>query len=394
MSQISFEEKYFIARTNTHCTKWDGLEEKFGDRDLIAMWVADMDFRSPPAVINALQQRVAQGVFGYSIIPDEYFTSFINWERTHHGYHIQKEWINYTPGVVTGLYWLVNIFSQPGDAIIVNTPVYYPFLHVVTDCQRTLITSDLINQQGYYRFDYDDFRRKIIDHKVKIYILCSPHNPVGRVWNHDELEQILTICQQHGVLVISDEIHHDLILEGKHLPSARVAGGKFSEQMITFTSASKTFNLAGLKNAFAVIESAVLQEKFSHYANNIAHITNGCLLSYYAVAAAYQYGEPWLRDVLGVFKENYLCLKNAFRDALPLITISPLQGTYLAWIDMRAYCDNQQLPALIQQKCRLAVDYGEWFGEAGKGFIRINLATSRKIIETAAQNIINAIGEN
>ncbi|AOV97588.1 aminotransferase [Edwardsiella hoshinae] len=391
MERNTFIEKYFTPRRHTDSVKWDGLQEKFGDGDLLAMWVADMDFRSPDAVIDALLQRVQHGVFGYGQIPEAYFHAFIQWQQQRHGYAIQRSWLRYTPGVVTGLYWVINAFTRPGDAVMVNTPVYYPFLQAIRDCGRTLITSDLINHQGYYSMDFADMAEKIAAHRVRLFILCSPHNPVGRVWQEQELAQLLALCAQHNVLVISDEIHQDLVIEGQHRPSATVEAGAFRSRILTFTAASKTFNLAGLKNAFLIVESPTLQETFDDYAGRVVHTTNGGLLGYYAIAAAYRHGADWLRQVLALIRDNYHYIDATLRQALPLIQISPLQGTYLMWIDLRAYCSDDTLPQLIQQQGRLAVDYGSWFGDAGRGFIRLNIATSPAYIRQAVDNIIQAL---
>ncbi|AGH73056.1 pyridoxal phosphate-dependent aminotransferase [Edwardsiella piscicida] len=391
MEQNTFIEKYFTPRRHTDSVKWDGLQEKFGDDDLLAMWVADMDYRSPDAVTDALLQRVQHGVFGYSQIPEAYFQAFIQWQQQRHRYPVQRAWLRYTPGVVTGLYWLINAFSRPGDAVMVNTPVYYPFLQAIRDCGRTLITSDLINHQGYYSMDFADMAEKIAANRVRLFILCSPHNPVGRVWQEQELAQLLALCEQHNVLVISDEIHQDLVLDGQHQPSATVDDGAFRARILTFAAASKTFNLAGLKNAFLIVEHPALRETFDDYARRVAHTTNGSLLGYYAIAAAYRHGADWLQQVLSIIRSNYDYIDTALRRALPLIQISPLQGTYLMWIDLRAYCSDEALPQLIQQRGRLAVDYGAWFGDAGRGFIRLNIATSPEYIRQAVDNIIMAL---
>ncbi|WP_416041745.1 MalY/PatB family protein [Edwardsiella ictaluri] len=343
------------------------------------------------AVTEALLQRAQHGVFGYSQIPEAYFQAFIQWQQQRHRYPVQRTWLRYTPGVVTGLYWLINAFSHPGDAVMVNTPVYYPFLQAIRDCGRTLITSDLVNHQGHYSMDFANMAEKIAANRVRLFILCSPHNPVGRVWQEQELAQLLTLCEQHNVLVISDEIHQDLVLDGQHQPSATVDDGAFRARILTFAAASKTFNLAGLKNAFLIVEPPALRETFDDYAGRVVHTTNGSLLGYYAIAAAYRHGADWLQQVLSIIRSNYGYIDTTLRRTLPLIQISPLQGTYLMWIDLRAYCSDEELPQRIQQRGRLAVDYGAWFGDAGRGFIRLNIATSPEYIRQAVDNIIMAL---
>lgn len=393
MEQKLFEEKYGVERLNTHCTKWDGLKEKFGEDGLISMWVADMDFKAPEQVIEALQKRIEHGVFGYSLISNSYYDSFINWEEKRHGYKVKKEWIRYTPGVVSGIYWIVNIFTKPGDAILVSMPVYYPFHNSVKENGRKLVHSNLINNNGRYEFDYEDFENKIVENDVKIYILCSPHNPVGRVWKEEELDKIMEICQKHNVLVISDEIHHDLILEGKHIPTAIVNNGKYAKNIITLTAPSKTFNLAGCKNSFVIIENEDILKKFDTYANTVARVSNGNLFGYVAAEAAYTYGEEWLSGAIATIKGNYDYMVKELAEKLPQVKVIPLEGTYLSWLDFNTCLKDEELEEIIQNKCKIAVDYGRWFGEAGKGFIRINLATPRKYVEEAVKNLIDVLNK-
>ena len=201
----------YRERKNTNCVKWDGLEGMYGKSDLLAMWVADMDFQVPECVTDALHEYVTGGVFGYYQIPDGYYQAFIDWEKEYHQYEVKKEWIRFSPGVVAAFYWIVQFMTKPHDAVLVNTPVYYPFMNAVKDGERTLVVSKLVCDNGEYRVDFEDFERKIVEEQVKLFILCSPHNPVGRVWKEEELRRMLEICRKHQVYVISDEIHHDLV---------------------------------------------------------------------------------------------------------------------------------------------------------------------------------------
>lgn len=393
MEQKLFEEKYGVERLNTDCAKWDGLKDKFGEDGLISMWVADMDFKAPEQVVEALQKRIEHGVFGYTLVPNSYYDAFIKWEEKHHGYKVKKEWIRYSPGVVAGIYWIVNIFTKIGDAVIVSMPVYYPFHNAVEENNRKLVYSNLINNNSKYEFDFEDFERKIIENNVKLYILCSPHNPVGRVWKEEELDKILSICQKHNVLVISDEIHHDLIINGKHIPTATVNNGKYAKNIITLTAPSKTFNLAGCKNSFVIIENEEILKKFDEYTNTVSKVPSGSLFGYIAAEAAYVHGEEWLNGAIATIKGNYEYMVKELTEKLPKIKISPLEGTYLAWLDLNNYLKDEELEDVIQKKCRIAVDYGRWFGEAGKGFIRLNLATTRNYVEEAVKNLIEVLGK-
>lgn len=253
------EELIYVDRRNTNCNKWDGQEKMFGEEGLHAMWVADMDFRVPECVVDALKEYVESGVYGYYKIPDAYYETFINWEKERHGYEVKKEWIRFSPGVVAGFHWLVQMLTEENDAVIVNTPVYYPFLDAVKNNHRTLICSDLKNENGIYTIDFEDFEKKIIEHNVKLFTLCSPHNPAGRVWKKEELKRLFEICKKHHVFVVSDEIHQDLVFgENKHIPSLSI--GDYDDMMVSIAAASKTFNIAGAQNSMVIIPDKKLRK--------------------------------------------------------------------------------------------------------------------------------------
>lgn len=377
----------YVNRKNTDCEKWDGLTDMYGQQGLLAMWVADMDFQVPEAVIKALSDYANTGVFGYYRTPDSYYNAFIQWEKEVHNFHIQKEWIRFSPGVVSGFYWIVQYMTQPGDAVIVTTPVYYPFLNAVKDNGCRLVTSPLVNTDGAYTIDFADFEKKIVEHQVKIFILCSPHNPVGRVWAKAELKQLFEICRRHKVFVVSDEIHHDLVYDGhEHIPSLSV--GDYDDMMVMLTSPSKTFNLAGCQNSIIVIPDENLRRQWDDFTNRL-RVTDGNAFGYIAAEAAYTGGYEWYEEVKEMIYDNYRYMKNAFKEKLPGAVVSPLEGTYLAWIDLRNYLKPEEVAKFMQSKCGLAFDYGEWFGGSDfTGFIRMNLATSRENVEIAVQRII------
>lgn len=376
----------YVDRRNTDCSKWDAQSENFGEEGLHAMWVADMDFQVPACVTDALSAYVKEGVFGYYTAPDSYYNAFINWEKEH-GYTVKREWIRFSPGVVSGFNWIVQMMTKPKDPVIVLTPVYYPFLYAVTNNDRTLITSDLINDHGVYSIDFEDFEQKIIDNHVKLFIFCSPHNPVGRVWKKEELDKLVAICKKHHVFIISDEIHHDLLAPGqKHIPIASIAD--YDDSLITVTAPSKTFNLAGCQNSIIIIPDEKLREKWDAFTTSI-RVTSGNTFGYIAARAAYTGGRPWLNEVNEIVHNNYLYVKETFERELPKLVISPLEGTYLLWIDFGAYLSFDEMKDFMQKKCRLAFDYGDWFGGERFGtHIRMNLATSRENVETAVQAIV------
>lgn len=376
----------YVDRRNTDCSKWDAQSENFGEEGLHAMWVADMDFQVPACVTDALSAYVKEGVFGYYTAPDSYYNAFINWEKEH-GYTVKREWIRFSPGVVSGFNWIVQMMTKPKDPVIVLTPVYYPFLYAVTNNDRTLITSDLINDHGIYSIDFEDFEQKIIDNHVKLFIFCSPHNPVGRVWKKEELDKLVAICKKHHVFIISDEIHHDLLAPGqKHIPIASIADS--DDSLVTVTAPSKTFNLAGCQNSIIIIPDEKLREKWDAFTTSI-RVTSGNTFGYIAARAAYTDGRPWLNEVNEIVHNNYLYVKETFERELPKLVVSPLEGTYLLWIDFGAYLSFDEMKDFMQKKCRLAFDYGDWFGGERFGtHIRMNLATSRENVETAVQAIV------
>lgn len=380
----------YIDRTGTDCVKWDALKGTFGAEGLLPLWVADMDFRVDKHISDALADYVSSGVYGYPLIRDGYYDAFIDWEKTEHGYTVEREWIRYTPGVVTGFNFAVHVLTSPGDAVIVTTPVYYPFLGAVENNGRRLICSELINEDGKYYVDFEDFEKKIDENDVRAFILCSPHNPVSRIWTPEELVKILDICRRHQVAVISDEIHHDLTFAGNvHTPTLSLA--EEDDRIIMFTAASKTFNLAALQNSFAVIRNPQLREEWDRFTGGI-RVTSGNPMGYLAVETAYRYAKPWLEEVRDVIYGNYIYIKEAFAEKLPGVRMTPLEATYLAWADFSAYLTPEELQEFMQDKCGLAFDYGSWFGGGRSGsFIRINLATSRENIEDMVSRIASEL---
>lgn len=382
MSQVKY-----VDRRNTNCNKWDAQTAMFGEEGLLPLWVADMDFQVPSCVTDALSAYVSQGVFGYYKVPDSYYQAFIDWEKQHHSYEVQREWIRFSPGVVSAFNWITQFMTQPDDAVIVLTPVYYPFLHAVKNNGRRLVTSDLVNTSGVYTIDFEDFEQKITENQVTLFILCSPHNPAGRVWTQSELQTLFEICRKHHVFVISDEIHQDLTFDGHtHIPSFRT--GSYDDMMITVTAPSKTFNLAGCQNSLIIIPDGNLRRKWDAFVTGI-RIQGGNAFGYVAAEAAYSGGRQWFEEVKEIIYGNYLFVKETFAKELPEIVVSPLEGTYLCWIDMKAYVNPEEMKDFMQKKCRLALDYGDWFGgERFSSFVRMNLATSRENVEKAVNAII------
>ena len=388
MKKQEFLKEYLVDRKNTNSLKWDALDVRYGDPDLISMWVADMEIKSPKEIIEALKNRCEHGVFGYSYASDEYYSALISWLKENHNFNIEKDWIRFSQGVVTAIYCFINIFTKINDSVLILTPVYYPFHNAVKDNNRKLITSDLINNNGYFTINYEDVEKKIIENDVKLFIQCSPHNPAGRVWKEDELRKMLEICKKHNVLVVSDEIHQDLVLKGnKHIPAATVDNCKYADNIITVNAASKTFNLAGLTHSNIIISNPKIRENFDLEFKKINQ-TEVNILGMLATQVGYEKGKEWLENLIDLIQDNYDYLRSELNKNIPDIIVTPLEGTYLAFLDLRKIISVNEVKNFIQDKARLAIDFGEWFGDSFKGFIRLNLATDPEIVKKAVSNII------
>ena len=379
------DELIYRDRRGTNASKWNRLSPRFTREDLLGLWVADMDFAAPACVREALHKQVDFGVFGYDVTPDAYYEAFLHWEKTYHGYEPQRAWLRYSPGVVAGFNWLIQLLTKPGDGVLVQTPVYYPFLSAATDNGCRLVENELVNTAGVYTVDLADFERKLTEEHVKVFLLCSPHNPVGRVWRREELAAMLELCRVHGVYVISDEIHHDFTHGGhKHIPAATV--GEYDDMLVTLTAPSKTFNLAGLKNSVVIIPDEKLRKAWDSYTGKL-HTATGGSFGVIAAQAAWEGGRPWLEQVLQTVEGNYELLRTELVPRKPELILSPLEGTYLAWLDLGAYVKPQEMAAAVEGRCGLAVDYGAWFGGHAPCHIRINLATRPENIRQAIQSL-------
>lgn len=363
-------------RKGSNSVKWDTLEEKFGRDDLLAAWVADMDIEAPECVKDALREYIDYNVYGYYAVPTSFTESFVQWMREHHGYEVNPLWIRYSPGVVPAIYWIIQMLTEIEDSVAIMSPVYYPFANAIRDTSRTLVDVPLQKDaEGYYRMNLEGFEEVIQRKSVKLFILCSPHNPAGRVWSEEELRDVLDICRKNGVYVIADEIHHDLIMPGKkHVTAATV--GDYDSILITLTSASKTFNLAACQNAMAIIPNDALRAKFDAMTRKIK-VRNGSSFGYIAYEAAFRGGGEWLEQLNQLIYDNYQILVKGLKQKLPEAVVSPLEGTYLAWVDLSTYLEELDTERTLRDVCNLAVDLGEWFGRNKyENFIRVNLATS------------------
>lgn len=381
----------YVDRRGTGCEKWDGQEKTFGEGGLLGLWVADMDFKTAPCVRQALERLVDVGVFGYNFPPEGYYTAFADWQWEHHGYAVDRKWLRFTPGVVTGLNLLVQTLTEVQDAVIILSPVYYPFANAVRNNDRRLIECPLVNDGGAYSVDFARFERDIAENDVRAFILCSPHNPVGRVWTGEELRRMLDICRKHDVKVIADEIHNDFVF-APYTHHCAAAVGSYDDMLVTLMAPSKTFNLAGCQNAFVILPDETLRRQFDALQKTLA-MTSGNMFGYVAAEAAYRGGAAWFEEVKDTIWANYTFVRDELAARLPKAVVTELQGTYLLWIDFGAYLAPGELEDFFQHRCRLAVDYGRWFGPGADTMIRLNLATNHDTVQKATDAIIRALQE-
>lgn len=395
MNTTEFTETYYIDRRGSHSRKWDGEYLKFSRTDLLPLWVADMDFMTPPCIQEAVSNYVKATPLGYTMTNPKYIEAVIHWYKRRHNCHIIQDWLTSAPNVITGIMWCIGAFTKANDAIAVLTPVYGAFDARANDANRQIVAVPLHRTMtNGYTVDYDAFESAISQNDVKVFIHCNPHNPVGHVWTDEEMDQLFSICKQHNVLIISDEIHQDLITGSTPFTSAlSVSHGHYADHMITMSSVSKSFNMASLHQAEVIIPNEALRHQYNTYKAQVYH-TDADVIAETAITATYTHpeAEAWLADVRAVIHENYEYLCNDLLSVLPKLRISPMDGTYLAWIDFGAYVRAEDIHDLFENQCRIAPSFGEWFGgESYATFVRLNLATSLDNIKTATHSIINHI---
>ena len=377
-----------VNRIGTNCEKWDRLEEHFGRGDLVAAWVADMDFRTVPAVVDALAARAQHGIFGYTENGEADKAAEIGWLKRRHGVDVSPDWILYSPGVVDSLFFCVRALTAPGDAILIQTPVYGPFYAAVNKFGRKLVESPLIEDEAGWRMDFDDVERKFRE-GVKMMILCSPHNPIGRVWTRDELTRLTALANRYGVLVLSDEIHADFTFDGHR--QTRILDVEGGRGAIMLTSATKSFNLAGLRQSSCIVPDKALREAVAAEIDR-AHASSPNIFGAIAQATAYREGDEWMDAVTEYVRENRDLVVDFLKENLPEIRVRPQEGTYLMWLDLRGLeGSHEQLRDLLIQRARVALNSGTDFGKAGEKHFRLNLATPRRNIEKLLNNIHSAI---
>lgn len=387
MKQFDFDE--VVDRQGTGSVKWDSVE----NASILPMWVADMDFRTAPAIVDALQKRVEHGIFGYAKVPDAYYEATINWFARKHSFHIERDWILYTSGVVPAISAILKALTNPGDGVIVQTPVYNCFFSSIRNMGCQLVENPLVNCDGHYQVDFEDLENKASRSDVTVMILCNPHNPVGRAWTKQELVRIGEICFKHGVKVISDEIHCDLMFPGNHHQPFAALGDEFLMNTVTTHSPSKSFNIAGLQIANIVTANKELKQKVDR-ALNIHEVCDVNPFGVAALIAAYNQGEEWLNELNHYLYENYLAVVEFVQHQLPKLSVIQQEATYLAWIDCRKLdIPSEKIGEMLLKEGALMINQGTVYGESGDGYIRLNMACPRSHLIEGLKRMASVLGD-
>ena len=388
--KYNFNEK--IDRSNNHSAKWEEIGNKFISNDLWPMWIADMDLKTAPVIIDAMREKLEQGIFGYVYRPASYYQSAADWIERRFDYKIDPKTLINSPGVVPTLSILVRLMTKADEKVLIQSPVYYPFSSVVKENGRELVVNELVKDEaGYYTIDFEDFEKKVSDEKVKLFIMCSPHNPVGRVWKREELQKMSELCLKYNVRVIADEIWRDIIMpEHKHIPAASLSK-EIEHNTITCFSPTKTFNIAGLQASFATLpreeEWKMLDEELGRL-----DVKRNSPFSLVGFEAAYTKGEEWLEELLIHLDGNMDYVVNFVKERIPEVKVRKPEGTYLMWLDFSGLnMTKEELSMFMQKEAKIALDDGFWFGENGAGFERMNIACPRYMVEEGMNRIENAV---
>ena len=385
---MKYDFDKIVDRRNSNSYKWDSDRED----GVLPMWVADMDFCTAPPVIEALGKRVQHGVFGYTKVPQAYFEATVNWFARRHSFRFDKEWLLFTSGVVPALSAVIKALTVAGDKVLVQQPVYNCFFSSIRNNQCEMVSNDLIYRNGTYSIDFDDFEQKTSDPKVKLFLLCNPHNPAGRAWTKEELTKMGEICLKNQVVIVSDEIHCDLVYEGhRHIPFASI-NKEFLHHSVTCIAPTKTFNLAGIQVANILSADEGMRKKIDK-ALNINEVCEINAFAVEALIAAYNEGEEWLEELKKYLYENYLYLKGFFAQHLPQLPILPLEATYLVWVDCSILKESsEKITETLLEKEKLRLNEGTMYGSAGEGFVRINIACPRSLLVEGLNKIKNVYG--
>ena len=382
---LNFDE--IIERKGTDCLKYDFAVKRGKPEDVLPFWVADMDFRTTSYVEDALIERAKHGIFGYSESQEDYFHAIAGWMHRRHHWDVEPDWLIKTPGVVFALAMAVKAFTEAGDCVLIQQPVYYPFSEVIQDNGRVVVSNDLyLGTDNRYHMDLEDFEQKIVEHHVKLFLLCNPHNPSGRVFTREELTGMGEICLKHGVTVVCDEIHNDFVFQGEHTVFASIKK-EYADISVTCTSPSKTFNLASMLISNIFIPNEKLRQRFQHEVN-AAGISQLSVLGLVATQAAYEHGDEWYEKMMAYVKSNIDYARNYVEEYLPGVKMINGEGTYLVWLDFRGTgIETEELDRRIIYDAKLWLDSGKIFGKTGQGFQRINVAAPRKTVTECFERI-------
>ncbi|MEE4285782.1 MAG: PatB family C-S lyase [Mariniphaga sp.] len=389
MKKYNFDE--IIPRSGTNCIKYDAREWMFKTDDVLPLWVADTDFRTPDFIVDAIRKRAEHELFGYTFKPDSYYDAIIGWMKRRHNWEVKKEWISFSPGVVAGLTIAIETFSKPGDGVIVQPPVYFPFFDSVKGTKRKLVENPLKNENGRLTFDFEDLKSKI-DKTTKLLLLCNPQNPGGMVWTRSELEKLSSICLENGVMVISDEIHSDLIFTGhSHIPFTKLSEEAAKNSLVCMAP-SKTFNVAGLASSLVIIPDKTKHARYER-ALNVGHLGMGNIFGTVALEAAYIHGDEWLAQLMDYLWENYLFLEKFMKVHLPKINVMKPEATYLIWLDFRGFgMNDEELMKFTVNKAKVGLNNGGRFGTGGDGWMRLNIGCPRSVLEEGLNRLKIAFG--
>ena len=388
---MRYDFNQIIDRKNTSSLKYDFARERGMREDALPLWVADMDFQTAPEILERLHHTVDHGIFGYTESKEPYFNAVKHWLKTYHHWEVKRNWLIKTPGIVFALAMAVKAYTKEGESVLIQQPVYYPFSEVIEDNGRKLINNSLKNIQGHYEIDFEDFEEKIVTHNVKLFLLCNPHNPAGRVWTQEELKRMGEICLRHGVIVVSDEIHADFTFSGYEHTVFASLSEEIADITVTCTSPTKTFNFAGLQISNIFISNQTLRRAFRKQVD-AAGYSQVNTMGLVACQAAYEEGRPWLEALKVYLAENLNYVRNFLKEELPQVKLVEPEGTYLIWLDFRELnLSKEALEDLIVNKAKLWLDSGVIFGEDGIGYQRINIACPRKILEQAMNQLKSAM---
>ena len=391
MPQYDFDQ--VIDRHHTGALKTDVLEERYGDANLLPLWVADMDFATPPFIVDALRRRLEHPIFGYTVDPADYWPSVIDWLRDHHQWDVRREWLSFIPGIVKGIGFAVNVFVRPDEKVIIQPPVYHPFRLTPEGNKREVVFNPLLRRaDGSYAMDFDGLSR-VADEKCRMLILSNPHNPAGIVWDEETLRRLAAFCHERGIIVVSDEIHADMALFGhKHHPFASVSP-EAAACSITFGAPSKTFNIAGIVSSYSVVPNEKLRRPFYEWlaANELNEPT---LFAPIATVAAFREGEEWRRQMLAYVEDNVRFVEDYCREHIPAVKPLRPEASFLVWLDCRSLgLSHDALVDLFVKRAHLALNDGEMFGPGGEGFMRLNVGTPQSVLRTALHSLAAAIGK-